>query len=90
MKQALTTEKSIPTATARWDNVFMRLNRENARPRVSWIAALKQGKLFAPMTFAGACNRDLFEMWLEECLLPQLQPGDVIVIDAAPVFTALK
>ena len=48
--------------------------------RVSWIAALKQGKLFAPMTFAGSCNRDLFEMWLEECLLPKLQPGDVIVI----------
>jgi hypothetical protein len=59
--------------------------------RVSWIAALKrrwpeeelcpahfaQGKLFAPMTFAGSCNRDLFELWLEECLLPQLQPGEV-------------
>ena len=51
--------------------------------RVSWIAALKQGKLFAPMTFTGSCNRDLFEMWLEQCLLPQLQPGDVIVIDNA-------
>ncbi|PSO57998.1 MAG: hypothetical protein BRC35_06610 [Cyanobacteria bacterium QH_10_48_56] len=22
-------------------------------------------------------------MWLEQCLLPQLQPGDVIVIDHA-------
>lgn len=33
------------------------------------------------MTFAGSCNRDLVEMWLEECLVPQLQPGDVIVID---------
>ncbi len=31
--------------------------------RVSWIAALKQGKVFAPMTFEGSCNRDLFEMW---------------------------
>ena len=51
--------------------------------RVSWIAALKQGNLFAPMTNACSCNRDLFEMWLEECLLPQLQPGDVIVIDNA-------
>ncbi len=42
-----------------------------------------QGKLIAPITFAGACNRDLFEMWLEECLLTQLQPGSVIVIDNA-------
>lgn len=31
----------------------------------------------------GSCNRDLFELWLEECLVPQLQPGDVIVIDNA-------
>lgn len=51
--------------------------------RVSWIAALKLGNLFAPMTFEGSCNRDLFEMWLEKCLLQQLQPGDVIVIDNA-------
>jgi len=35
------------------------------------------------MTFAGACNRDLFEMGLEKGLLPQLQPGHVIVIDNA-------
>lgn len=35
------------------------------------------------MTFEGSCNRDLFEMWLEKCLVPQLQPGDVIVIDNA-------
>ncbi len=51
--------------------------------RVSWIAALKQGKLFAPMTFEGSCNRDLFELWLEQCLVPQLQAGDVIVLDNA-------
>ncbi|HEY9819210.1 MAG TPA: IS630 family transposase [Candidatus Sericytochromatia bacterium] len=51
--------------------------------RVSWIAALKEGKLLAPMTFEGACNRDLFEMWLLDCLLPKLQIGDIIVIDNA-------
>ena len=40
-------------------------------------------KVFAPMTFTGSCNRDLLELWLEECLLPQLQPGNAIVIDSA-------
>ena len=35
------------------------------------------------MTFTGSCNRDLFELWLGECLLPQLHPGDAIVIDNA-------
>ncbi len=35
------------------------------------------------MTFAGSCNRDLVERGLEECLVPQLRAGDVIVIDNA-------
>ncbi len=83
MRRALITETIIPTATARLGNGFMPSNQANARLRVSWIAALKQGNIFAPMTFTGFCNRDLFEMWLEQCLLPKLQPGDVIIIDNA-------
>ncbi len=51
--------------------------------RVSWIAALKEGKVFAPLTFEGSCNRDLFETWLEKSLIPQLQPGNIIIIDNA-------
>lgn len=35
------------------------------------------------MTFVGSCNRDLFETWLIDSLLPKLQPGDAIVIDNA-------
>ena len=62
---------------------FYALKSGKRSERVSWIAGLKEGRLFAPMTFAGSCNRDLFELWLEECLVPQLQPGDVIVIDNA-------
>lgn len=62
---------------------FYGLKSGKRTERISGIAALKQGGLFAPMTFAGACNRDLFEMWLEECLVPQLKPGDVIVMDNA-------
>ena len=50
---------------------------------VSGMAALKQGKIFAPITFSGSCNTDFFERWLEQSLLPQLQPADVIVIDHA-------
>ena len=56
---------------------FYSLKSGKRTERVSWIAALKQGDIFAPMTFTGSCNRDLFEMWLTDCLLPTLQPGDV-------------
>ena len=62
---------------------FYALKPGKRTERVSWIAALRQGKVFAPMTFVGSCNRNLFEMWLEQCLIPQLRPGDVIVIDNA-------
>ena len=57
---------------------FYALKSGKRTQRVSWIAALKEGYLFAPMTNACSCNRDLFEIWLEECLVPQLQPKDVI------------
>ncbi len=53
------------------------------KERVSWIAALREKALFAPLTFEGCCSRDLFETWLKECLRPQLKPGDIIIIDNA-------
>jgi transposase len=62
---------------------FHALKSGKRSERVSWISALKQSQLFAPMTFEGSCNHDLFEMWVEECLIPQLTGGDVIVIDNA-------
>ena len=39
--------------------------------------------MFAPLTFEGSCNRDLFETWRAFCLIPQLNPGDIIIIDNA-------
>lgn len=51
--------------------------------RVSWIAALKNEKLLATLTFEGSCNRNLFETWLKDCLINKLEPGDIIVIDNA-------
>ena len=51
--------------------------------RVSWIAALKEEVLFAPLTFQGGCDRYLFEFWLTQCLIPKLKSGDVLVIDNA-------
>ena len=53
------------------------------RERPSWIAALKSGKIFAPLTFVGSCNRDLFEAWVSQKLIPQLKSGDIIVLDNA-------
>ena len=56
--------------------------------RISWIAALKEGKVFAPLTYEGCCNRHVFKTWLEKSLLPKLNPGNVIVIDNATFHKA--
>ncbi len=83
MKQALITALEYPYGYCEIGQRFHALKSGKRTQRVSWIAALKQGLLFAPMTFLGSCNRDLFQLWLEECLLPQLQPADIIIIDNA-------
>ncbi|WP_148662818.1 IS630 family transposase [Scytonema hofmannii] len=51
--------------------------------RVNMIAALCNQNLIAPFTVEGACNRTIFETWLEACLLPILEPGQVLVMDNA-------
>ena len=51
--------------------------------RVNMIAALCGQQLLAPFTIEGACNRQVFETWLETCLIPALKPGQKLVIDNA-------
>lgn len=51
--------------------------------RVNMIAALRSKQLMAPFTIEGACNRTVFEIWLERCLIPVLKPGQKLVIDNA-------
>ena len=47
------------------------------------IAAWCQQQLLAPFTIEGACNRAVFEAWLEIGLIPVLKPGQKLVIDNA-------
>ncbi len=51
--------------------------------RVNMIAALCGQQILAPFTIEGACNRQVFETWLETCLIPTLKPGQKLVIDNA-------
>ena len=51
--------------------------------RVNMIAAYCNGHLLAPFTVEGACNRQVFETWLERCLIPVLKPGQKLILDNA-------
>lgn len=62
---------------------FHALKSGRREGRVNMIAALCNQNLIAPFTVEGACNRTVFETWLETCLLPTLEPGQVVVMDNA-------
>ncbi|WP_265026144.1 transposase [Wolbachia endosymbiont (group A) of Bibio marci] len=50
---------------------------------MSIIGGWIEKKFIAPMTFTGGCNKDVFNIWLERRLLPQLQRDTTIVMDNA-------
>lgn len=62
---------------------FHALKSGRRKGRVNMIAALCEQNLIAPFTVEGACNRTVFETWLETCLLPTLVTGQVVVMDNA-------
>ena len=62
---------------------FHALKSGRRQGRVNMIAALCKGQLMAPFTVEGPCNRTVFEIWLETCLIPLLKPGQVVVMDNA-------
>lgn len=52
-------------------------------PRTSIIAGLHGGKPIAPWYFQGYCDTKLVLNWMETVLLPELQPGMVVIWDNA-------
>lgn len=45
------------------------------------IAALDQSGMRCAATIDGAVNRDVFEAFIEQVLVPSLTPGDIVVMD---------
>ncbi len=54
------------------------------RERVNLVAGLKNGGLLAPVIFTGYCDGNFFLEWLEKALIPELNPGDTVILDNAP------
>lgn len=58
--------------------------------RISVIAGLRKKNLTAPFRFESYCDTDVFNAWIEECLLTELTSGDVVVLDNASFHTSSK
>jgi len=61
----------------------MALKSGHRQARISFIAALDQGHLIAPMVFTDSCNHAVFTAWLERFLVPMLKPGQTVILDNA-------
>lgn len=60
------------------------------RERVSMIGGLVEKTFIAPFTFQGGCNSEVFNLWLENILLPILPEGTTIVMDNAAFHKSAK
>jgi len=48
---------------------------------ITLVAALRLRGVSATKVFDGPITAELFEQWVEECLVPTLAPGDIVVMD---------
>jgi transposase len=47
----------------------------------TFLAALRHDRIEAPCLFDGPINGELFLAYVEQCLVPTLKPGDIVVLD---------
>lgn len=58
--------------------------------RESFVAGLCAQKVLAPFCYQGTCNSDLFNMWIQDFLVPDLKPGQVVIWDNATFHKSEK
>lgn len=60
------------------------------KKRISMIGGLCNQSFMAPFMFQGHCNTTMFELYIEQILLPKLKIGMVVVIDNASFHKSSK
>jgi len=48
---------------------------------ITMTCGLRLSGVTAPLAFRGATNTDIFETYVEDVLVPELKPGDVVIWD---------
>jgi transposase len=48
---------------------------------ITFVAALRHNKMVAPMVVEGAMTAQMFLAYVEQCLVPTLRPGDIVIMD---------
>lgn len=58
--------------------------------RESFVAGKVGSRIIAPFCYQGTCNTDLFNYWVEHFLVPELVPGQVVILDNATFHKSYK
>ena len=58
--------------------------------RISMIAGLCDREIIAPAVFEGNCDTRLFKKYVENILIKQLKPGQIVVMDNINSINQLK
>lgn len=61
-----------------------------ARKRLSMIAALNAKNIKAPFYFEGYTDTEVFNGWVADCLVPELKPGQTVILDNASFHRSPK
>ena len=54
------------------------------------MSAIRLDGVVAPMLLDGPVNAEAFAGYVEKCLVPELEPGDILVIDNLPAHKSLR
>lgn len=68
---------------ARGQRVYEDISAKRLPNRLSVIAAYSHHRLVAPFRIEGYTNTLVFNLWLEQCLVPELKSGQVVIMDNA-------
>lgn len=64
--------------------------RGHRTERLSLICGWNDGQSIAPMSFEGYCNSTLVCQWVEDSLVPELLPGQFVIMDNASFHSKAK
>jgi len=55
---------------------------------ITFVAALRHNKMVAPMVVEGAMTSEMFLAYVEQCLVPTLRRGDIVMMDNVNIHKA--
>jgi len=58
--------------------------------RERFVAGKIMSKIIAPFCYKGTCDTLLFNLWIEKFLVPELDPGQTVIMDNATFHKSQK